>query len=70
MGDRWLGPDDVVPFVDSAEEHVAEVDRPDAVVDLLESDWVLFQRIGDEEQTLPQADGAGVGSAAWGRSSL
>jgi hypothetical protein len=38
MGDRWLGPDDVVAFVDAAQEDVAEVNRPDAVVDLLEPD--------------------------------
>jgi len=35
MGDRWLGPDDVVAFVDAAEQHVAEVNRPDTVGDFL-----------------------------------
>jgi hypothetical protein len=40
MGDSWPGPDDVVAFVDAAEQHVAEVNRPDAVVDLLEADGV------------------------------
>ena len=41
MGNTWLHPDDVVPFVDAAQEDVAEVNGPDAVVDLLETDGVL-----------------------------
>ena len=36
---------------------------PDAVVDLFEADGVLLQRVGQEEQALPEADGAGVGDA-------
>lgn len=41
MGDRWLaklGPNDAVTFVDSPEQDMAEVNRPDAVVDLLKAD--------------------------------
>jgi len=58
-----LRPDDVVAFVDTAQEHAAEVNGPDTVVDLLEADGVLLQRVGQEEQALPEADGAGVGDA-------
>ncbi len=63
MGDRWLGPDDVVPFVDATQQDVAEVNGPDAVGDLLEADGMLLERVGEEEQALLQADGAGVGDA-------
>jgi hypothetical protein len=38
----------------------AEVNGPDAVVDLFEADGVLLQRVGQEEHALPEADGAGV----------
>ena len=58
-----LGPDDVIPFVDPSQEHLAEVDRPDPVVDLLEADGVLLERVGEEQEPLLQADGAGVGDA-------
>jgi hypothetical protein len=30
---------------------MTEMNRPDAVVDFLEADGVLLQRLGDEEQT-------------------
>src|SRR5688572_21995784 len=64
MGDSsGLGPDDVIAFVDAPEQHVAEVNRPDAVVDLLEADRVLLERVGEEEQSLLQANRAGVGDA-------
>ena len=63
MGDTGLRADDVVPFVDPAQAGRAEVDRPDAVVDLLEADGVLLERVGDEEQALLEAEGAGVGDA-------
>jgi hypothetical protein len=38
-------PDHVVPFVDPPQEHVAEVDRPDPVGDLLEADGMLLERV-------------------------
>src|SRR5437867_7443759 len=64
MGDTFsLGLDDVVPLVDPSQQHVAEVNRPDPVVDLLKPDGVLLERVGEEQQPLPQADGAGVGHA-------
>ena len=59
----WLRSDDVVAFVDAAEQHVAEVRGPDAVGDLLEADRVLLERVGDKEQPLFEADGTGVGDA-------
>jgi hypothetical protein len=40
---------DVVPFVDS-QEHATEMDRPDAVVDLLEADGVCLEGVGDEQR--------------------
>ena len=63
MGNTWSRPNDVVPFVDASQEDIAEVNRPDAVVDLLEPDGVLLERVGDEQQALLQTDGAGVGDA-------
>jgi hypothetical protein len=63
MGDRWRGPDDVVAFVDPPQPDMAEVDRPDAVGDLLEADGVLLEGVGEEEPALLEAEGAGVGDA-------
>ena len=66
MGDTGLlrsCSDDVVPFVDAAEQHLAEVDRPDAVGDLFEADGMLLERVRDEEQALLEVDGAGIGDA-------
>ena len=53
--------DDVVAFVDAPKEHVAEVNRPDAVVDFLQPHGMLFERVGQEEQALLEADGPGIG---------
>ena len=39
------------------------MNRRDAVVNLLEADRVLLECIGDEQQPLLQADGAGVRDA-------
>lgn len=48
MGDSsQLGPDDVVAFVDTSEQDVAEVNEPNAVVDFLEADgscWSALER--------------------------
>src|SRR4029453_13311376 len=64
MGDSApLGPNYVVSFVDPAEQDPAEVNGPDPVVDLLEPDWVLLERVRKKDQPLPQADGACVGDA-------
>ena len=61
MGDSsQLGPDDVVAFVDASEQDLAEVNGPDAIVDFLEADGMLLQRIGEEEQPFLQTDGARV----------
>ena len=40
---------DKVAFIEPSQEHLAEVDGPDAIVDLVEADGVLLERIGDEE---------------------
>ena len=63
MGDRWLGPDDVVTFVHSPQKDAAEVNRPDAVVHLLEADGVLLQGVGNEEQPLLKPERPGVRDA-------
>jgi len=52
--------DDVVPFVQAGEQDATEVDGPDPVVDLLESDVVLLQGIGDEQGPVLEAEGARV----------
>src|SRR5216117_424934 len=52
MGNTRLRPDGVVPFVDASQEDVAEVNGPDAVVDLLEADGVLLERVGDDSSRL------------------
>ena len=60
MGDSsQRGPDDVVAFVHTPEQDVAEVKGPDPVV-VLEADGVVLQRIGEEEQPRLQSDGARV----------
>jgi len=40
---------------------MAEVYRPDTVGHLLETDRVLLERVGEEEEPLLQTDGTGVG---------
>jgi len=57
MGDTFLGSNDVVAFVDPPQQDVAEVNRPDAVVDLLEANRVLFERVGQIQQPRLEADG-------------
>jgi len=49
MGDPTSSANDKVTFIESSQEHLTEVDRPDAIVDLLEAERVLLERIGDEE---------------------
>src|SRR5882762_3914729 len=51
--------DDVVAFVDTSQEHVTEMNRPEAIIDLLKADEVLLEGVGDEQQPLLQADGTG-----------
>ena len=41
-------PNDEVAFVQACEQDATEVDGPDAIFDLLESDVVLLQGVGDE----------------------
>src|SRR4029453_8360900 len=43
-----------------SEQDLAEVNGPDAIVDFLEADGMLLQRIGEEEQPFRQTDGARV----------
>lgn len=54
---------DVVAFIDAAEQYVAEVDRPNPVADFLEADGVLLEGIGDEQEPFAEPDRAGVRDA-------
>ena len=47
-------------FVIRPTSHRSEVARPDAIVALLEADLMLFQRVGDREQLVFEADRPGV----------
>ena len=49
-----------VAFIDAGEEDVAEVDGPDPIVDLVEADNLLLERVRDEEQALFESDGPRV----------
>ena len=44
-------------LVHTGQQHVAEADGSDPVVDLFEVNEVLLERIGDEEQALLQSRG-------------
>src|SRR5215813_5967306 len=66
MGDTLaLGVDDVVALIEVPQPHVAEVDRPHAVVDLLEPDGMLFECLGEEDEfaLAAEEDRPGVGDA-------
>src|SRR5674476_1222395 len=43
-------------FVDFAKQHAAEIERPDAIAALLQTDMVFFQRIGQKQQLVLEAD--------------
>ncbi len=49
MVDPTSSANDEVAFIEPSQEHLAEVDGPDAIVDLVEADGVLLEGIGDEE---------------------
>src|SRR4029077_7684914 len=55
-----LRADDVVTFVDAGEQDVAEVERPDAVINFLEADDLLLERVRDEEQAFLESDRPGI----------
>jgi hypothetical protein len=63
----WVSPvlatNHVVTLVEASEENLAEVDRPDAVVDFLEPDVMLLEGVGDEQQPVFEAECARVGDA-------
>jgi len=61
MGDTQLPFDQRLPFVDPSQEYVAEVERPNAVIDLFEADAMLLERGREIEQPGLEANGAGVG---------
>ena len=56
-----LASHDGVPFVEPRDEDATEIDRPDAVVDLLEAYRVVDESVGDEEHALLEAERPGVG---------
>ena len=50
-------------LVEASEEHVVEVDGPDAIVDLFETDPFLIQDLAEEQRVLPESEGAGLADA-------
>jgi hypothetical protein len=44
-----LAANDVVTFIESGDQHAAEVDRPNAIIDFLEANRVWRERVRDEE---------------------
>jgi hypothetical protein len=48
--------EDVVTFIDPGQEDVAEVDGPDAIVDFLEAEDMLLERVRDKDQALLESD--------------
>jgi hypothetical protein len=62
-GALQLSTNDVVPFVEPSQQNPTEMNRPDAVVNLLEADGVLLQRVGNEEQPPLEPKGPGVRDA-------
>ena len=63
MGDPQLPFAERVPFVDSAQEYVAEIERPDPVINLFEADAMLLERGRQIEQPGLESDRARVGDA-------
>ena len=55
----WLPGDGAIPFVECCQQDVVEMDRPDPVVGLLQSDLLVHHRVGELEQLLaPKPKGA------------
>ena len=52
--------DDVVPLVELGQQHVVEVDRPHAIVDLFQANPVPFERVGDEQEAVLEAERPGA----------
>ena len=59
--------EEVVAFVDARQQDVAEVERPNPIIDFLETDDVLREGIGDEEQALLEPDRPNFGRRTGGR---
>src|SRR5207245_4062918 len=52
--------EEVVAFIDAGQEDVTEVDGPDPIIDFLEAEDVLLERVRDEDQALFESDGPRV----------
>jgi hypothetical protein len=61
---RPLATNDVLPFIESSDQDAAEIDRPAAVVDFLESDRVVDEPVVNEEDSLLKAERPGVCDAS------
>ena len=59
-----LRADDKVTFVEARQQDLAEIDRPDAIVDLVEADMMLFEGVGDEEHPTLEPEGARIAHEA------
>ena len=58
-----LAPNHVVTFIEPGDQDLAKENRPDAIVDFLESDRVWREGVGDKEQPLLEAEGPRIGNA-------
>jgi hypothetical protein len=60
MGSTFGQPGGCGPFLERREQHGIEPDRPHAVVDFLEPDPLIDERIRDVEQVVLEAERAGI----------
>ena len=51
-----LPSDDVVALIELRQQDVVEVDRPDAIVDLVQANPVPLERVGDEQEPVLEAE--------------
>ena len=63
MGNTQLPFDKRLPFVNSSEQHVAEIEGPDPVLDFFQRNAVLSQGRREIEQPCLEPNRAGVGDA-------
>jgi len=63
MGHTQLPSDEGLPFVDPPQQHIAEVEGPNPVVNFFKTDAVLLQRGRQVEQPSLEANGARIGDA-------
>jgi hypothetical protein len=63
MGNTQLPFHQCRSFINPSQQHVAEVERPDPIIDLFEADAMLAKRGREVQQLGLEANGTGVGDA-------